>query len=217
MTRHLMVTSVIIAAVMVGVTWLNDGRFELQRVGWSTYNNYVEMVGIGSIYKVKIDATITEPLDEPVRTAEAIKPTIPTDGITGTKLAGIAVDIDLRNHSKLTEQIRGAWQLFTSKSALHNAVNWSGNSTEVYAYYYEFNDDFNQGRLLIGYQQAQINRSREFTRAEVKSGQQESFSMATGILPAEAWNVAYPNGVIVEKYRMDMNGKVEPVKAWVIK
>jgi len=136
----------------------------------------------------------------------------------GFNIVGFTDTVSLSNTRLAQQQVQALWQRFQGASELHDRVNWEPGIVNVYAYYHSFNATFSEGKVTVGYAQNSV-ALRNPDVVSVASGESTRIAMdkATGLLPASAWTQAYPDGVILERHRMDISGDILSADALIIK
>lgn len=232
--RHSVIMVLIIAMVMGMLMWVNESQFTEERMTWQDYLVYLDQPELDVARPVTPEAERLKPTHTLKRQSDGSGSTVVDPQLTqintqpitskdddpinfkGFSVVGVARDIDLSDAAVAMRQVNELWQRFSNEEALHEAQHWLAGSNTVYAYYYHFNREFTQARLVIGYQG--LKRFEGTVLVNVKSGSSQSYSMdASGLLPDQVWNDAYPNGRILEQYSIDISGQPSNGRALVIK
>ncbi len=200
MLRHILLTSIIVAAVYLLLLWVNQDGL-LQQPVWAADQGDTAVEQTRPEQQEDLQGSTVE--TESVATFESIT------------ITGVLADIDLNDPVLSRSQVESAWQRFSEHQGLHRAVSWSTGSNIAYAYYHHFSNDFSTARLIIGYQISTTGSGLHTIQSE--SGNYRLYQLgASAELPDDAWTSAYPDGVILERHRIDSNGSVSASDALVI-
>lgn len=219
MRSNVLVTMLVVGVIYSAVLWANQNLISEERTTLEDYSSYAA-------------GQPEESYERPTEVSEESRVKAPTIATTAEKrvnpeprtpnsidsflITGITVGVDLSNSSEMQNQVISAWQRFSEHSRLHESVSWVANKNSVYAYYFEFNNDFTAAKLVIGY--ASKATGSGLTTVTVNGGQYKSFEFgAAGVSPDAAWDYAYPDGVILERYTVDISGNTTNEYVLVIK
>lgn len=217
MFQHITVTTLLVGLIYGAVIWANQDLFSEQAALWRDYTQTTEpaqIEGQNTIYAATNDKDPHQQSNNPSPEHTALATaaagvakdnTAKTDDFPSLRLTGVSSDVSLSDTSLMQQQVTATWQRFGEHAALQASVNWLKGSNTVYAYYYAFNRDFTTAKLLIGY--ASKTTANGLTSLNTKNGSYQRYGFnANGLPPDAAWQRAYPNGVILERYSVDING-----------
>lgn len=215
MTYHLAVTALLVSLIYGAVVWMNQDLFSEQEALWQEYSQTTEP----DTRQNSSDAPSTSnnqpeqnnhayAANSAVLTqAASLKPgnTTATDNFPAIALTGVSNNISLSNPTLMQQQIASTWQGFGQHAALQESVSWLKGRNTAYVYFHSFNRDFSAAKVLIGY--ATSAAAADLTSVNTRAGTYKRYEFnASGITPDAAWQSAYPNGVILERYTVDING-----------
>ncbi|MEM7276506.1 MAG: GyrI-like domain-containing protein [Pseudomonadota bacterium] len=229
MIRHLIVTASIVAAVYASLLWIHKDRLP-EMATWSDYLDYSAETSpdwTGRSGAAFGETTPSESNAQPsdARASSQREQRLPpkstpvqADAVPSASaltITGVTATVNLSDPTRATAQINALWQKFTDNSQLHETVSWANGSNHSYAYYHSFDSGFNQARLTIGYESEAGGDG--FDVVTTKSGSYTRYEFdASGMLPDAAWEEAYPDGVILERYKISVSGDMLDGHAIVI-
>ena len=113
------------------------------------------------------------------------------------------------------DEITVAWERFNNHTTIHQSVSWLNTPVTLYAYYNNFNADFDQADLAIGYANSTAVPGLE--KVTIKTGKRKPFAMPNGLLSQAVWEEAWEKtGVILEQYQLNADGKTLNAEALLI-
>ena len=207
--RHFLVTIFIVGLIYVPLLWLNGISPIAYFTNTKNHTSASEVSAIPDSNKqsgVKKTKTIQsskmpKQVHQEKQTKSAQKNVFSEFSITG-----ISTKIQLNKVKIMQKQVEDVWQRFSDNDALHESVGWIKGSNAVYAYYHSFNSSFTSAILTVGYESGSTVKG--LSPVIVKSGIYKTFAFNSyGISPDEAWEYAYPKATILERYKVDINGK----------
>ena len=194
--RHFLVTVFIIGLIYVPLLWVNN---ILPVAYLANANDHTSIPDVSAVQEKKKKKTHKKQ-QKKQKSAAPVENKISEFSITG-----ISMKVKL-NSSNITQQVESIWQRFSDNDALHESVGWIKGSNAVYAYYHSFNSSFTSAILTVGYESGSTVKG--LSPVIVKSGIYKTFAFNSyGISPDEAWEYAYPKATILERYKVDINGK----------
>jgi len=144
----------------------------------------------------------------------------------GVSLIGIRQTVSLRKTDQNLKEIQSLWQQFTQFKKLEDAVVW-GKPIDLYAYYTDFNEDFSEATLSIGYDVKQLNSSETVAALlkdsqglntfEIESGKYQQYAVTgrSSAAVSKAWlglPLTEKTKAVLEHYQLDVQGLVSKVQ-----
>ncbi len=213
MIRHFIVTALIVGVVYVSLLWINKDRLP-EMATWSDYLDYTAetspdwtgrsgaALGGNSHGANDVQPSDAQASGQSKQRLQPKSPPAQPDPVPtaiAITITGVTATVNLSDPKRATEEINALWQKFADNSQLHETVSWANGSNPSYAYYHAFDSDFTRARLIIGY--ASNAGADGFDVVTTKSGPYTRYEFdVSGMLPDAAWEDAYPDGAILERY-----------------
>ena len=191
MTRHMVVTTMIVFSIYLGLLFIIGHPFVAEAQAPAASHGIQSMVD-------KVQAT------DQGSTAITESSVAFSDGLT---LVGVSSTVNLNNAET---DINLLWQRLMENRALINNVDWSKDGLMAYSYYQDFDSDMNQATLTIGFDYRDLKLSSDVAKVVLPKGKAEVFSIDSSSDTAsdEAWAKAYLYNNLIERHMLDQYGDV---------
>lgn len=205
----ILLTFLIVTVIYTSVVWANFDLLPEQRINWDDYLAYLNEGEKTSLL------TATPVLAVNAKKVSNItKPHENTPQVKALWVHGVTSRITLTDTATTAQQVKNLWEEFTNSQQLHDSVSWLNESNTIYAYYHDFDDAYTQAQLLIGYQ----TKADNVNAVPIKTGKVKRYSFtSSGNVPDKVWEDAYSNGVILEQYKIKIDGSWAGIDIQVIK
>lgn len=182
--------------------------------------NYIHANDVQSKATTVKDSEYVVKKVEPKRKAVTeVKPSIKntikeTKPLKNEAIIGLTQRVDLNS----AEGINALWLKFQGMSHLQNHVRWDKAPIVVYAYYSNFNADFTQANLSLGYRHKDVqfvgDNLHRFT-LPTTTAKEYGFNSDNTSASDAAWAAAYQFNNLVEEYWLDSQGNIQSQNAFV--
>lgn len=226
MTKHMINTLLIVASVYIGLLFVIK-----HPIAMALINEGVEVTASDtkpeqalikgqpklttSVAKTSSKVTTNSQETTKSKVTQPIKDSVKqTKQLKSKAVVGLTQRVDLNS----AESINTLWLKFQGMSHLQNHVRWDKAPIAIYAYYHNFNADFTQADLSLGYRQIDIQLAGDnLYRFNLPSTTAKKYGFNSDHTSASdaAWAAAYQFKNLVEEYWLDSQGNIQSQNAFV--